>query len=93
MALDINNSLNGMEDVKDAKESKSCNKEYFLVLDHDGLPSFYEETLWSQSIHTLFVSKLPVLDGIMVTLLMVVVMMMVVMVMKIMMFAIVFCKK
>ena len=69
------------------KSQNHATKEYFLVLDHDGLPSFYEETLWSQSIHTLFVSKLPVLDGIMVTLLMVVVM-----VMKIMMFAIVFAR-
>ena len=82
-----------MEDVKDAKESKSCNKRIFSSFRSRWITKFYEETLWSQSIHTLFVSKLPVLDGIMVTLLMVVVMMMVVMVMKIMMFAIVFCKK
>ena len=84
MALDINNSLNGMEDVKDAKESKSCNKRIFSSFRSRWITKFYEETLWSQSIHTLFVSKLPVLDGIMVTLLMDVVM-----VMKIMMFAIV----
>ena len=38
------------------KSQNHATKEYFLVLDHDGLPSFYEETLWSQSIHTLFVS-------------------------------------
>ena len=40
------------------KSQNHATKEYFLVLDHDGLPSFYEETLWSQSIHTLFVSKI-----------------------------------